>query len=433
MEFLDFLEKAPTAFHAVSEAASILGSFGFIRLQEGEKWNLKLGEKYYVTRNNSSILAFTLPTEFKDLSYNIVAAHTDSPTFKIKPNYTLSKGRYNELNTEVYGGPILNTWMDRPLNIAGRIIVRTNEHTLKTMLVSFDKPMCIIPNCSIHYYHELNSGVKLNPQIDLLPIFSDNSVEEMDLLDLVAKKLNIKRDSIISHDLYLALLDRGTLGGANNEFIIAPQIDNLECSYAALRSLTMADTPKSSVNIAVLFDNEEIGSRTRQGAGSMMLSDTLKRISMSLGLTEEEHLISLSNSFIISADNAQGFHPNYASKYDPTNAAYMNSGVVIKNAARGSYTTDGMSQAYFVELCKKANAKYQLNTNRSDLPGGSTLGAISLSNVSIHSVDIGLPQIAMHSAMETAGRYDYEELIKVLKEFFSTHLNVTYDGFISFE
>ena len=422
MEFLDFLEKAPTAFHAVKELQDILDSFGFVKLQETEKWKLKAGEKYYFTRNNSSILAFTLPNEFEDLSYNIVAAHTDSPCFKIKPNFTIDKGRYNQLNTEIYGGPILNTWMDRPLNIAGRIIVRTNDHTLKTLLISFDKPMCIIPNCSIHYYHELNTGVKLNPQ-----------TENKDLLDLVADKLNIKRDSIVSHDLYLCLLDRGTLGGANDEFIMAPQIDNLECSYAALRALTMVEAPKSSINIAVLFDNEEIGSRTRQGAASMMLSDTLNRISKALGLTDEEHLIALANSFIISADNAQGFHPNYAFKYDPTNAAYMNSGVVIKNAARGSYTTDGISNAYFIELCKKSGTKYQQNTNRSDIQGGSTLGAISLSNVSIHSVDIGLPQIAMHSALETAGRYDYDELIKVLKEFYSTHINMSEDGFIIFK
>ena len=433
MEFLDFLEKAPTAFHAVKEATDILDSFGFTKLQEGEKWSLEVNGKYYFTRNNSSLLAFTLPKEYKKISYNIVAAHTDSPTFKIKPNYTLAKGRYNELNTEVYGGPILNTWMDRPLNIAGRIIVKSNDHTLKTMLVSFDKPMCIIPNCSIHYYHELNTGVKLNPQVDLLPILSDNNIDNKDLLDLVAEKLNIKRDAIVSHDLYLSLLDRGMLGGANNEFIFAPQIDNLECSYAALRALTMTDSPNSSINIAVLFDNEEIGSRTRQGAASMMLSDTLKRISNTLGLTEEEHTIALSESFIVSADNAQGFHPNYPGKYDPTNASYLNDGIVIKNAARGSYTTDAMSLAYFQEICKKANAKYQLNTNRSDVPGGSTLGAISLSNVSIHSVDIGLPQIAMHSAMETAGAFDYDELIKALKEFYSTHLNVTEDGYLSFE
>ena len=265
-----------------------------------------------------------------------------------------------------------------------------------------------------------------------MPIFSDNNIKEIDLLDLIAKKYNIKKENIISHDLYLSLMDRGTLLGANDEFIVAPQIDNLESAYASIDALTKSNNT-STVNIAVLFDNEEIGSKTRQGAASMLLADSLKRISLSLGLNEEEHLISLSNSFIISLDNAQGFHPNYPSKYDLTNVAYLNDGIVIKNAARGSYTTDAMSQAYFIEICKKANAKYQLNTNRSDIPGGSTLGAISLSNVSIYSVDIGLPQIAMHSAMETAGSFDYEELIKALKEFYNTHLNVLNDGTLSYK
>lgn len=433
MEFLDFLEKSPTSFHAVKEACDILDSFGFSKLQEGEAWKIQKGEKYYFTRNNSSLIAFTIPNEVKDLSYNIVAAHTDSPCFKLKPNFTIEKDKYNLLNTEIYGSPILNTWMDRPLNIAGRIIVRTNDHTLKTMLISFDKPICIIPNCSIHYKKDLNDGAKLNPQIDLLPLLSDNDISDKDLLDLVAEKLNIKKDSIISHDLYLALLDRGSIGGINNEFIFAPQIDNLLCSYASLRALTMATPKESSINVTVLFDNEEIGSRTRQGAASNLLSDTLKRISYSLGLNEEKHLIALAQSFIVSADNAQGFHPNYPEKYDITNRCYMNEGIVIKSAARGSYTTDAMSLAYFTEICKKANAKYQLNTNRSDIAGGSTLGAISLSNVSIHSVDIGLAQIAMHSAMETCGTFDYDELIKALKKFFETHINLSEDGFIVYE
>ncbi len=431
MEFLNFLKNAPTAYHAVSNLSKILDDKGFIKIEENEKWNLNKGGKYYFTRNNSSLLAFIMPNNIDSLSYNIIASHTDSPTFKIKPNFKLDKGRYSELNTEIYGGPILNTWMDRPLNIAGRIIIKDNNE-LKTLLISFDKPMCIIPNCSIHYYHELNNGVKLNPQIDLMPIFSDNNIDEKDLLDLISKKYNIKKENIISHDLYLSLIDRGTLLGANNEFIVAPQIDNLESAYASIDALTKSNN-LSSVNIAVLFDNEEIGSKTRQGAASMLLADSLKRISLSLGLNEEEHLISLSNSFIISLDNAQGYHPNYPSKYDPTNVAYLNDGIVIKNAARGSYTTDAISQAYFIEICKKANAKYQLNTNRSDIPGGSTLGAISLSNVSIHSIDIGLPQIAMHSAMETAGSFDYEELIKALKEFYNTHLSVLNDGTLSFK
>ena len=348
----------------------------------------------------------------------------------MKPNFSLESGKYTKLNTEVYGGPIFNTWMDRPLNIAGRVIVK-EDNTLKTKLLSFDKAMVMIPNCSIHYYHELNKGVALNPQSDLLPLFCDKTVKDVKLMSLIAEKLNIKEEDIVSTDLYLALLDRGCLCGANDEFIMAPQIDNLECSYAALTSFLQATTNKS-INILAEFDNEEIGSRTRQGAQSMMLADTLKRISDCLGKTDEEHKMALSNSFIVSADNAQGFHPNYPHKYDPTNAVYLNHGIVVKNAARGSYTTDGMSQAYFKMVCERSNAKVQMNTNRSDVPGGGTLGAISLSNVSIHSVDIGLPQIAMHSACETAGALDYIEMVKALKEFYSMHLVVNNDGELTY-
>lgn len=424
---IEFIKKSPTAFHAAKNISTELEANGFIKLSENKRWDLKLGGKYYITRNNSAVLAFSLPESFKNLSYNIVAAHTDSPTFKLKPNFTLDKGRYNMLNCEIYGGPILNTWMDRPLNIAGRIIYKDSEG-LKTKLLSFDRPMAIMPNCSIHYYHELNSGVKLNPQTELVPLVSDT---KCDLLELASKELGIERDSIVSHDLYLAVLDRGTLCGANNDFIVSPQIDNLECSYAIMKSL-ISSIPNGSINIGAMFDNEEIGSRTRQGAGSRMLDDTLLRISNALGLDEVEHRMALANSFMVSADNAQGFHPNYPGKYDPTNAVYLNEGIVIKNAARGSYTTDGMSQAYFKTICEFAGAKYQLNTNRSDVPGGSTLGAISLGSVSIHSVDIGLPQVAMHSCMETAGARDLEDLIKALDLFYRLHLVVDNDGELRF-
>ena len=427
---LEFIKKSPTMFHATKNFAEILEANGFIKLSENKRWDLHLGGKYYLTRNNSAVLCFTLPNSINELSYNIAAAHTDSPTFKLKPNFTLEKGRYSMLNCEIYGGPILNSWMDRPLNIAGRIIYKDNEG-LKTKLLSFDRPMAVLANCSIHYYHELNTGVKLNPQTELVPLVGDKSNAEIDLLGLAAKELGINKDSIVSHDLYLAVLDRGTFVGANNDFIMAPQIDNLECSYGIVEAI-INSKPNGSINVGGLFDNEEIGSRTRQGAGSQLLSDTLERISDALGYSNVDHKMALANSFMVSADNAQGFHPNYAQKYDPTNAVYMNDGIVIKNAARGSYTTDGMSQAYFKTLCEKAGAKYQLNTNRSDVPGGSTLGAISLGSVSIHSVDIGLPQIAMHSCMETAGARDLDELVKALKEFYSSHLVVNNDGELTF-
>lgn len=428
-KLLNFIKNSPTAFHAAKNVSDILTRNGFIKLSENKKWDLISGGKYYITRNSSSVIAFEVPNDISELSFNITAAHLDSPTFKLKPNFTIDTGKYHMLNTEIYGGPILNTWMDRPLNIAGRVIV--NDDGLKTKLISFDKAMAIIPNCSIHYYPELNKGVQLNANNDLVPLMADKLFGETDLYTLIAEKLNISKDKIVSSDLYLSILDRGALGGLNDEFIMAPQIDNLECSYACLEAFINSKNVKS-INVLALFDNEEIGSRTRQGAASAMLSDILERVSYSLNKNIEEHKMALANSFIVSADNAHGFHPNYPQKYDKTNTVYLNKGIVIKSAARGSYTTDALSAGYFKAICDLAGAKYQLNANRSDIPGGSTLGIVSLSNVSILSVDIGLPQLSMHSALETAGSLDYLELIKALKVFYEKHLLINSDGELTY-
>ncbi len=425
MKFLDFLKSSPTCYHAVNNLAGMLDKAGFTKLNESEKWDLKAEGKYYFTRNNSTLFAFTLPKNLDNVAFNITAAHSDSPTFKLKPNFKLDKGNYAMLNTEVYGGPIFNTWMDRGLNIAGRVTVKEND-SIVSKLISFDKPMVIIPNSPIHYYPELNTGVKYNPQVDLIPLFSlDTNVS---LLTLIAEKLGVKESDILGHDLFLAVLDRGMIGGAKDELLMAPQIDNLECSFAIIDTFIKAKTNDKNINVAVIFNNEEIGSQTREGAGSMILADTLERISESLGKNKEEHLISLSSSFIVSADNAQGFHPNYPQNYDPTNAPVLGGGVVIKSAARGSYSTDGFTLAYFVDLCHNAKAKYQMNTNRSDKRGGSTLGAISIGKVSIPSVDIGLAQLAMHSSYETAEVTDFNELEKVLKKFYESKRTLVSDN-----
>ena len=418
-KFLDFIQDTPTAFHAAKKFKDILDENGFKELLECEAWILEPGGKYYIGRNMSSVLAFVIPTMGAH-SFNITAAHLDSPTFKLKPNFELSRGRYLKLNTEVYGGPIFNTWMDRPLGIAGRVVV-DSENGVVAKLINIKEPMAVIPNLPIHYNRKVNTGYELNPQIDLLPIFADKVFGEDSLKKIIAKKLDVVEEDIYSYDLYLTVLDRGCLVGPNKEFIMAPQIDNLECSFGCLDALINSTNDKA-VNICALFDNEEIGSSTMQGAAGTMLSDLLERISISLGKSKESHLQMLANSFIVSADNAQGFHPNYPSKYDETNPCYLNEGIVIKNAARGSYSTDAMSSAYFQKMCKNVNVKYQLNTNRSDIPGGSTLGVVSIKNVSIPSVDIGLAQLAMHSAYETAGSKDLDSLVKALKEFYSNCL-----------
>lgn len=421
MDFLDFIKASPTSYHAVGEIKKLLDNNGFEEISEKKRFELKLGGKYYITRNLSSIIAFVIPSKLDNYGFNITAAHVDSPTFKLKPNFDLDLDRYSMLNTEVYGGPILNTFFDRPLNIAGRVMVK-NGNKLEAKLVSFDKYVCSIPNLCIHFNRDVNNGVKLNPQVECLPLLGDKN-NNGDLLDSISKKLKINKEDIVSHDLFLSLVDRGMIGGLNDEFIMAPQIDNLECSYALTMGLLNGKVKDNTINVMALFDAEEIGSRTRSGADSRMLEDLLLRISMGLYKTNDEHLVALNNSFMVSADNAHAYHPSYASKYDPLNKVYMNEGIVIKSAARGSYTTDGYTEGVFKLICDRVNSKYQMMTNRSDILGGGTLGAISLSHISIPSVDIGLAQLAMHSAMETCGRYDIDILIKAISEFYSVHLD----------
>ena len=422
MSFLDFIKASPTSYHAVNEVKRMLNEKGYKELDEKKKFDVKLGGKYYVTRNLSCIIAFSIPTKLDSYGFNITAAHTDSPTFKLKPNFNIDIDRYNMLNIEVYGGPILNTFFDRPLNIAGRVMVKNNDK-LELKLVSFDDFMCVIPNLCIHFNREVNNGIELNPQTDCLPLFTEKG--NKDLLELIAKKLNVKKEDIVSHDLFLALVDRGI---ENDEFIMAPQIDNLECSYCLTEALINSNVKDNTINVMALFDSEEIGSRTRAGADSKLLEDILERISMALGKNKEEHIVAINNSFMISCDNAHAYHPAYPSKYDSTNRSYMNDGIVIKSAARGSYTTDGYTLGIFKDICEKANAKYQYMTNRSDIPGGGTLGNISLAHLSIPSVDIGLAQLAMHSAMETCGKNDIDDMIKAITKFYSVHLEFENDN-----
>lgn len=418
-DFLEFIKDTPTAFHACWKFKELLIANGFIELKENCAWNIKNGEKYFVSRNDSSLIAFAMPKEDYN-SFHIAAGHLDSPTFKLKPNFKLEKGKYIKFNTEVYGGVIYSSWFDRPLGIAGRLLINSDGKII-SKLININKAIAMIPNLPIHYNRGVNSGVELNPQIDLLPIFSEKNGKCNSLYQLIEDYYDIKEEDILAGDLYLTCLDRGMLAGANDEFIMAPQIDNLECSYGLIRSLLESNNI-SSVTVCALFDNEEIGSSTMQGANSTFLSDALKRIALSLGKNEEKHLMDLANSFIVSADNAQGFHPNYPQKYDESNACYLNEGIVIKNSANGAYTTNAYSSAVFQKICREAKIPYQLNTNRSDIRGGSTLGAISLSHVSIPSVDIGLAQLAMHSCYETAGVRDLEYLIKAISEFYSTNI-----------
>ena len=409
---IDFLNKSVNEYLAVEEIKRILDNAGFEQLEFSQNWNLKNGGNYYVVKDQSSLIAFKMGLKFENRGFNIVASHLDSPCLKIKQNGIISVKNNTILNTEVYGGPILATWFDRPLSIAGRVIVKENEE-LVSKIVNVDKDLLIIPSAAIH----LKKDVTTNPQKDLLPIASLTNYESINVL--LEKVLGINKDDIISFDLSVYNKDQAKLVGVNEELLVSPRIDNLECAYTSLQAF-INSVNENKVNVYAAFNNEEVGSNTKQGADSTILYDVLRRIVKD----EVELNINLANSFLVSADNAHAQHPNYMELSDPTNNVLMNKGIVIKHNSNQRYTTDGISSAVMQMICEKANVPYQHYTNRSDQRGGGTLGAISSSHVSIHSVDIGLAQLAMHSANETAGSLDAEYMIKALEEFYRSNLNI---------
>ena len=412
----EFIEKSPSQFHAVENERLEFLQAGFEELSESKKWDIKLGHNYFVTRNGSSIIAFKMP-ESTVKSYMIMASHTDSPSLRIKESPEMKEGHYVKLNTEKYGGMLMAPWFDRPLSIAGRVIIR-NKTGFSTRLLDFDRDLCMLPSLAIHMNREANDGYKYNAQTDLLPLISME--EDFNLKELVAKELSVKSDDIIGSDLFLYNREPGRVWGANDEFISCRRLDDLQCSYSSMKALLDANNSKTAVQMHATFDNEEVGSGTKQGADSTFLYDTLVRINEAMGGNNASLLAAIANSFMVSADNAHALHPNYPGKSDPTNKVYMNEGLVIKFSANQKYMTDGLAYAVFTEICKKADVPYQTFLNRSDVPGGSTLGNISNAHVSINGVDIGLPQLAMHSCFETAGVKDTEYLLKAATKFFET-------------
>lgn len=424
-ELFQFIENSPSCFHAIETIRKKLNDEGFIELVEGRSWQIEKGKKYYVTRNLSSIIAFKIPeNDFKN--FHIVASHSDSPTFKIKENAEIEvNNKYVKLNTEKYGGMICSTWFDRPLSIAGRILVKEGN-LVKTHLVNIDKDLVIIPNLAIHMNRAVNDGYKYNAQIDMLPLYGDNT-SKGSLMKTVAQSVGVEEDSILGTDLFLYNRMRGTKIGANSEYISSPRLDDLECAYASL-SAFLSETNSNSASVYCVFDNEEVGSGTKQGADSTLLYDVLRRINMCLGNSEEDYYKLIASSFMISADNAHALHPNYSDKSDPTNKVYINDGIVIKYNANQKYTTDAVSASIFKSICDSVNVPYQTFTNRSDILGGSTLGNISNAHVSLNTIDIGLAQLAMHSTYETAGAKDVTYLIEALKAFYNTSIEQVEDG-----
>ena len=418
-KFLEFINEAKTPFHAVKGLANRLEEKGFKRLLESESWNDLKGGKYYVCKNDSSIIAFTVPGDLSDLSFNITASHTDSPTFKVKPNNTVeTAAKTLGMHLETYGGTIFSSWLDRPLSVAGRVVLKEGNKFV-TKLVDINRPLCVIPNVAIHQNRSVNDGYKYNPAVDMVALYGKKG--DVKLSELLCSECGIENSSLVSSELYLYSCYRGNLFGVNNEFILAPQIDNLECAYLSLEAFLNSENNKS-VNVYASFDNEEVGSGSKQGALSTFLLDVLTRLSNSLGLSNDELKVALAKSMMVSCDNAHAVHPNQPSLCDQLNRVYMGDGVVIKTNANLSYTTDAVSQAVFTSALDEVNSKWQVFANRSDTRGGSTLGHLSLSQVSIDSIDIGLAQLAMHSSCEVCAVSDMNDMVEGLKSFYNHHL-----------
>lgn len=414
----DFIAACPTAWHTAQALAQRLSAEGYTELFENEEWKLTEPGRYFVRRSGSSIIAFRIPRrEFR--SYMIMAAHGDSPAFKIKESDGAESDGYRKLSVEKYGGMLCSTWMDRPLSVAGRAIVR-EENGLSVRLVNIDRDLLLIPSVAIHMDRSANDGKSYNPNIDMLPLLGQQA-EGTGLLALIAGDLGCSEENIVSKELIVYCRSAGRAWGADGEFISAPRLDDLQCVFGCSEGFFRAEEGDSAPVLCV-FDNEEVGSGTKQGADSDFLADTLRRIWMGLDRRAGEYLPAIAESFMVSADNAHAVHPNHPEYADRNDRPRMNGGVVIKYNANQKYTTDAVSAAVFGEICRRSGVPTQRFTNRADLAGGSTLGNISSAHVAVDTVDIGLAQLAMHSAYETAGALDTEYLIRAAAGFYSSSL-----------
>lgn len=424
-ELFDFIQQSPSCFHVIENVKKQLTEQGFEELCENKNWQIKEGGKYFVTRNLSSVIAFKVPTkDFK--SFHIVASHSDSPTFKIKDHpEQMVKGKYVQLNTERYGGMIYSTWFDRPLSIAGRALVKT-ETGVATKLLNIDRDLLVIPNLAVHMDRTVNDGMKYNPQVNLLPLYGDAASKDT-FNRLVAEACGTAEENIISIDLFLYNRTAPTVWGAHNEYMSCAKLDDLECAFSSLKAFLKGENSQS-VSVCAIFDNEEVGSSTKQGANSTFMYDVLHRINENLGRTEEQYHTAVASSFMLSADNAHALHPNHPAISDPTNPVYLNEGIVIKHNANQKYTTDAVSSAIFQKMCEEKNVPYQHFVNRSDVAGGSTLGNIANTHVSLNTVDIGMAQLAMHSSYETAGVLDLDYMIAGMEAFYNSAVVAQCDG-----
>ncbi len=407
----EFLDASPSRYHAAANLCGELEAAGYTRLQEGETRPMVPGGKYFVTRGGSALLAFRIPrADFT--GFMISASHSDAPTFRLKENAEMGGPEgYVRLNTERYGGMLCAPWLDRPLTVAGRALVRDGD-SVQARLVYVDKDLLMIPNVAIHMNRNANDGFKYDPKCDMVPLMGIG-LEKGTFRAVVAQAAGCAPEDLLSTDLCLCLRQKSVVWGAGDQFISAPRLDDLQCAWACFRGFLEAED-SASVPVYALMDNEEIGSRTKQGAGGTFLIDWMKRVCDAVG---RERLSAIANSFLVSADNAHAVHPNHPEYADPTHRPVMNGGVVIKHGVR--YTTGGVACALFAHLCERAGVPVQHFANRSDLAGGGTLGLIANTHVSINAVDIGAAQLAMHSSFETAGVKDTDYLIRAMTAFYS--------------
>lgn len=421
---IDFLNSSPCNFLAVKTIEDTLVAAGYSELLASENWDVKVGDKFYVKKNNSAIFAFSIGTDdIASNGFRIITAHSDSPGFRIKPNPEIvTEGGIVKLNTEVYGGPILYTWFDRPLSVSGRVLLRS-DNVLKpeTRLLNVQRPVMIIPHLPIHFNRQVNEGNPLSKQKDMLPVLGIiNSEAEKNnlLLNFVANELKVEAKDILDFDLFLYPTQKATFVGFDDKFISGGRIDDLSMVHAGLCALLDSDENKTSTKVLAIFDNEETGSGTKQGAASPVLVNILHRILMCMGGDDTSLYRAIANSFMISADNGHAFHPNYPEKFDPTNHPVMGGGPIIKINANCKYMTDANSSAVFAELCRKAGSPVQYFVNHSDVAGGSTLGNILTAQMDINGVDVGNPIWAMHSCCETGSAADQHYMIKAFRQLY---------------
>ena len=414
-----FLDASHSHCHTLAYLRDMLEGEGYVRLPERAEWKLTSGGKYYAQRGGTALAAFRLPEE-PAIGFLMSASHCDRPCFQVKENFELN-GAYLRLAVERYGGQILHTWLDRPLSIAGRVTVET-ETGVESRLVDIDRDLLLIPSVAIHMNRQVNDGYKWNPAVDMLPLLGGKDAAGKLLAELEQQA----GGRILGHDLYLYIRQRSSVWGMEQEYISSAALDDLECVWGCTRGFLKA-APSEMVPVLCVFDSEEVGSGSVQGAGSTLLTDVLERICHGLGWNLKRML---AQSFMVSADNAHALHPNHPELADPTNAPVLGGGVVIKRSASLSYCTDGVSEAVFRKICEKAGVNTQSYRNRADIPGGSTLGRISLAHVSVPTVDIGLAQLAMHSCYETAAVSDAADLVTAMTAYYGTTLEAADNGYV---